>query len=572
MSSPSDTHLMPASKLASMFAVLVGVGVTFGIMMAIVSNVFVIGVRTLTNLRENADFLNFSVGGAELSLAPLVAILIAAMAILFIRKVFGITRWHGPADSIYAAHRTDNELDVRAGMGSTLAAFVSASGGASVGQYGPLVHFGATIGSFLRQVTGNRLTTDIFIGCGVAGAIAAGFNAPIAGVVFAHEAILRHFSVRAVTPIAIASITSAGISKWLFGDNHAFAGVPSISLVETLPVALVAGPVFGIVAVLYMMAIRRSAQIAGSSGLSPARLLLIAAVLTGCVGMVLPEVLGLGTDTVLDMLSMKMALTMLLVIMVAKTVMTALCVGFGLFGGLFSPALFVGAAAGGSLHQMLGAIGITVGGPVMVVCGMAAVASAVIGAPVTGILIMLEMTMSYEYALATMLSVVTAALISQYLYGHSFFDRQLLDRGIDIAQGRGHLEMMELSVETIVSREFLAARPDETKGEIISGMIDKGVSEGYLLHDNRYLGKFTLQELMKLTDDQPVADAADSDAISIKHDASLMQAIEVASDFVGESIPVINRETGQMLGIVTEGDIFRLYLKTQNNIMDLEHS
>lgn len=572
MSSPSDTHLMPASKLASMFAVLVGVGVTFGIMMAIVSNVFVIGVRTLANLRENADFLNFSVGGAELSLAPLVAILIAAMAILAIRKAFGITRWHGPADSIYAAHRTDNELDVRAGMGSTLAAFVSASGGASVGQYGPLVHFGATIGSFLRQVTGNRLTTDIFIGCGVAGAIAAGFNAPIAGVVFAHEAILRHFSVRAVTPIAIASITSAGISKWLFGDNHAFAGVPSISLVETLPVALVAGPVFGIIAVLYMMAIRRSAQIAGSSGLSPARLLLIAAVLTGCVGMVLPEVLGLGTGTVLDMLSMKMALTMLLVIMMAKTVMTALCVGFGLFGGLFSPALFVGAAAGGSLHQMLGAIGITVGGPVMVVCGMAAVASAVIGAPVTGILIMLEMTMSYEYALATMLSVVTAALISQYLYGHSFFDRQLLDRGIDIAQGRGHLEMMELSVETIVSREFLAARPDETKGEIISGMIDKGVSEGYLLHDNRYLGKFTLQELMKLTDDQPVADAADSDAISIKHDASLMQAIEVASDFVGESIPVINRETGQMLGIVTEGDIFRLYLKTQNNIMDLEHS
>jgi len=252
--------------------------------------------------------------------------------------------------------------------------------------------------------------------------------------------------------------------------------------------------------------------------------------------------------------------------------MTALCVGFGLFGGLFSPALFVGAAAGGSLHQMLGAIGITVGGPVMVVCGMAAVASAVIGAPVTGILIMLEMTMSYEYALATMLSVVTAALISQYLYGHSFFDRQLLDRGIDIAQGRGHLEMMELSVETIVSQEFLAARPGETKGKVISRMIDNGVSEGYLLHDDRYLGKFTLQEIMKLTDDQPVADASDSDALSIKHDASLMQAIEVASDFVGESIPVVNRETGQMVGIVTEGDIFRLYLKTQNTIMDLEHS
>jgi CIC family chloride channel protein len=572
MSTSPSGHLLPASKLASMFAVLVGVGVAFGIMMAFVSNVFVIGVRTLARLRENADFLNFSLGGVDLSLAPLVAILIAAMAILVIRKIFGITRWHGPADSIYAAHRTDNELDVKAGMGSTLAAFVSASGGASVGQYGPLVHFGATIGSLLRQVTGNRLTTDIFIGCGVAGAIAAGFNAPVAGVVFAHEAILRHFSVRAVTPIAIASITSAGISKWLFGDNHAFAGVPPISLIETLPVALVTGPLFGVVAVLYMMAIRRSALIAGSSGRSPAQLLLIAAVLTGLVGMVLPEVLGLGTGTVLDMLSMKIALTMLLIILIAKTVMTALCVGFGLFGGLFSPALFVGAAAGGSLHQLLGVVGITVGGPVMVVCGMAAVASAVIGAPVTGILIMLEMTMSYEYALATMLSVVTAALISQYLYGHSFFDRQLLDRGIDIAQGRGHLEMMELSVEKIVSQNFLAARPDETRDAIISRMIDKGVSEGYVLDGERYLGKFTLQEIIKLTAGKRVSDASHPEAISIKHDASLMQAIEIASDFVGESIPVINRQTGKMIGIVTEGDIFQLYLKTQNNIMDLEHS
>ena len=572
MSRSPSGHLLPASKLASMFAVLVGVGVAFGIMMAFVSNVFVIGVRTLTNLRENADFLNFSLGGVDLSLAPLMAILIAAMAILVIRKIFGITRWHGPADSIYAAHRTDNELDVKAGMGSTLAAFVSASGGASVGQYGPLVHFGATIGSLLRQVTGNRLTTDIFIGCGVAGAIAAGFNAPVAGVVFAHEAILRHFSVRAVTPIAIASITSAGISKWLFGDNHAFAGVPSISLVETLPVALMAGPVFGIIAVLYMMAIRRSAQIAGSSGLPPARLLLIAAVLTGCVGMVLPEVLGLGTGTVLDMLSMKMALTMLLVIMVAKTVMTALCVGFGLFGGLFSPALFVGAAAGGSLHQMLGAIGITVGGPVMVVCGMAAVASAVIGAPVSGVLIMLEMTMSYEYAVCAMLSVVIAALVSQQIYSHSFFDRQLLDRGIDISQGRGHLEMMEMSVRGLVSNDYVTVRPTDTKAEVITKMIDQAVSESYLLDGKQFMGKLTLHELLKREDDINLIDAADKETISIKHDASLMQAIEVASTFIGESIPVIDRDTGEMLGVLTEGDIFGIYLSTQNRITDLERS
>jgi len=572
MASSSQNNLMSASQLVPFFALLVGVGVSFGLMMALVTNGFVIGVRNLTHLRENLDLLAFTLGDMTLSLAPLIAILMAALGIIIIRKIFGITRWHGPADSIYAAHRTDNELDVKAGLGSTIAAFVSASGGASVGQYGPLVHFGATIGSFMRQLTGNRLTTDIFIGCGVAGAIAAGFNAPIAGVVFAHEAILRHFSVRAVTPIAVASITSAGVSKWLFGDSHTFAVVPPISLVETLPIALIAGPIFGIVAVLYMLAIRRSAQIAGASGRSPVKLLLIAAVLTGLVGMVLPEVLGLGTGAVLDMLNLKMALTFLLIILVAKTILTALCVGFGLFGGLFSPALFVGAAAGGSLHQILASLGITIGGPVMVVCGMAAVASAVIGAPVTGILIMLEMTMSYEYALATMLSVVTAALISQYLYGHSFFDRQLLDRGIDIAQGRGHLEMMETSIDAIVSQDYLSAGTQDTKAIVLPRMIAQGVSEGYVLDSGRFCGKFTLQALIPLEDNQSIMDAVDADPVFIKHDASILQAIEIASDFVGESIPIIDQDQQEMQGVVTEGDIFSLYLKTQSTIMDLEHS
>jgi CIC family chloride channel protein len=572
MASSSQNNLMSASQLVPFFALLVGVGVSFGLLMALVTNGFVIGVRNLTHLRENLDLLAFTLGDMTISLAPLIAILMAAIGIIIIRKIFGITRWHGPADSIYAAHRTDNELDVKAGLGSTIAAFVSASGGASVGQYGPLVHFGATIGSFMRQLTGNRLTTDIFIGCGVAGAIAAGFNAPIAGVVFAHEAILRHFSVRAVTPIAVASITSAGVSKWLFGDSHAFAVVPPISLVETLPIALVAGPIFGIVAVFYMLAIRRSAQIAGASGRSPVQLLLIAAVLTGLVGMVLPEVLGLGTGAVLDMLNLKMALTFLLIILVAKTVLTALCVGFGLFGGLFSPALFVGAAAGGSLHQILASLGIAIGGSVMVVCGMAAVASAVIGAPVTGILIMLEMTMSYEYALATMLSVVTAALISQYLYGHSFFDRQLLDRGIDIAQGRGHLEMMETSIDAIVSQDYLSASARDTKASVLPRMIAQGVSEGYVLDGRRFCGKFTLQALIPLEDIQSIMDAVDADPVFIKHDASILQAIEIASDFVGESIPIIDQDQHEMQGVVTEGDIFSLYLKTQSTIMDLEHS
>ncbi len=558
--------------LIQMLALLIITGLGFGVLMAFVTNGFVIGVGQLTQMREGLSIFQLTLGNSSLSLTPLLAMLVAAVIIILIRQIFGISRWHGPGDSIYAAHRTDNELDVKAGFGSTLAAFVSASGGASVGQYGPLVHFGATIGSFVRQITGGRLTTDIFIGCGVASAIAAGFNAPIAGVVFAHEAILRHFSVRTVTPIAIASITSAGMSKWIFGDNHAFSGVPDINLVEVLPIALIAGPVFGIIAAIYMLGMRHSTQLIGRSGLTPSQLLFAGAIITGLVGMVLPQILGLGTGVVLDMLNMEFGLAMLLTILVAKVVMTALCLSMGFYGGIFSPALFIGAAAGASIQKLLASIGIMVSGPVMVVCGMAAVASAVIGAPVSGVLIMLEMTMSYDYALAAMLSVVTAALISHHIYGHSFFDRQLLDRGIDISQGRGHLEMMEIPVRDLVSDDYVTAHQSDSKSDVVSRMIAHGVSESYLLDNKIFIGKLTLHELLQQPDDIGLTDAADTDAISIKHDASLMQAIEIASTFVGESIPVINRDNGDLLGVVTEGDIFGLYLSTQNRITDLERS
>ena len=120
---------------------------------------------------------------------------ISAIIILTVKKTLHISRYHGPADVILTAHSNEENLDPKTGCLSTFAAFVSASGGASVGQYGPLVHFGGVMGSLFRRVTGGIFSMDVFIGCGVAGAISAGFGAPIAGIVFAHEAIIKHFSL-----------------------------------------------------------------------------------------------------------------------------------------------------------------------------------------------------------------------------------------------------------------------------------------------------------------------------------------------------------------------------------------
>lgn len=554
--------------------VVIAIGLLFGLVMALMSNGFVKGVQFLSEERDVFSGLKIVIGSSSLSLAPLCGLFIAVGIILIIRRFFKITRFHGPADSIFAAHRTDNELDVRAGIGSTLAAFVSAAGGGSVGQYGPLVHFGATMGSFMRQHTGGRLSTDVFIGCGVAGAIAAGFNAPIAGIIFAHEAILRHFSLRAIAPIAIASITAAGVSKWLFGDSYLFAmDNINVDLIGLLPAALVSGPLFGLIAVLFMISIRISARFAASSGWSPAQLLLTAATLAGIIGMWVPEALGLGTGVVSSILNENTLDVSLIVLFVAKISLTALCIGFGMFGGVFSPALLVGATAGAILGRIFASIGILGTGPGMAICGMAAVASAVIGAPISGVLIILELTMSYEFAVAAMLSVVTSSMVAHILFGHSFFDRQLLDRGIDVSLGRGHIEMMETYVADIAHGGYVQLDPNCSVNNAIKSMVKEEATEAYVLNDNNgFVGKLTLHALLSEKLDSFVIKHIQSDPISIKHDASLQQAIEIASNFVGENIPIINRDTNDFLGVVTEADLFKLYLGLQGRVADLERA
>lgn len=153
-----------------------------GVVMALASSGFVLGVGALGALRGTASAHLPETLQALSPFAPLLTLLLAAGAVLLVRRLFSITRWHGPADSILAAHQSGNTLDVKAGLGSTLAAFLSAGGGASVGQYGPLVHFGATVAALVAKLRRTRVRADTFIGCGVAAAISAGFNAPLAGM------------------------------------------------------------------------------------------------------------------------------------------------------------------------------------------------------------------------------------------------------------------------------------------------------------------------------------------------------------------------------------------------------
>ena len=236
--------------------------IILGLIISVVANLFIEGARYFLSaiFRDNV----VRVGNIDINLLPTVAMVLSAILILTVRKLLGVTKWSGPADSIYALHQQKVGVDVRVGIGSTLAASY------------PLVaslRWAIRPSCPLRGNTSNRTFTysglqiskDVLLACGVAAAISAGFNAPIAGIIFAHEALLRRFSIGAVAPISVASIVASASNHYFGFANLAFeVPLANLELIEVVPFLIVFAPICSAVAIIYMLALRQGTQFAAS--------------------------------------------------------------------------------------------------------------------------------------------------------------------------------------------------------------------------------------------------------------------------------------------------------------------
>ena len=498
---------------------------------------------------------------------------VAALIVHQVKKLNTGKPFQGIADSIFYAHRPDNEADIKSGILSTLAAFISAGGGASVGQYGPLVHFGSTIGSWLKEKLPFQLSLDLYIGGGVAAAISSGFGAPLAGMVFAHEAIMRHYSHKAVLSIAIASCVAFGLSTAVWGESLIFP----ISKVEfdfltILYVSFIAGPVFGIVAIIFMNSLIFFNKLSGKFFSNVLLRYAIAIIALSAIGHFVPEVMGLGTSTVLGAVSGEYVLYFALIILIGKILATSVSLGFGFFGGVFSPALLVGASAGAVVAELFVVVGfLEKFEPALVVSGMAAVTGAVIGAPLCMVVIVMELTSSYIYALASLVGLTLSVSLSHILFGASYFDRQLGARGIDISTGRSGMFLMEKRASDYASLDYIQLHCEDLVRDASRLMSEQNKNEVIVLDTNgQFYGKIELHSLIGKSATSKIEKFVDTNCVTIKHDASLQQAMEAAANFVGEAIPIINRETNQVISVITEGAIFDAYLTVQDTVIDME--
>ncbi|WP_095211379.1 chloride channel protein [Endozoicomonas ascidiicola] len=314
-------------------------------------------------------------------------------------------------------------------------AFIALISGFSVGREGPAVHIGAGVGSYIGQIL--RLpanTLGVLAGCGAAAAIAALFNTPMAGVIFAMEVVMKEYTLESFIPIMASAVMASVVTQTVYGSTTAFQ-IPVIPLasMEELLLTVITALFIGLLAALFirvnLFAIKKKQK----------RLtipLLCAGLLMGIMGVLIPATMGVGYDTIQSLLHGEtFTISFLVILLLAKLVITAVVVGLGVPGGVIGPSLMMGATTGACM-TMIASLFFNISTAQITfhtVTGMIAMMAAVLQAPLAALVTVLEMTQSSEIILPAMLSIVIACLTSSQLCGQQgIFAMQFQVKGLNI--------------------------------------------------------------------------------------------------------------------------------------------
>jgi len=363
----------------------------------------------------------------------------------------------GVADAMHARALGGGHMPVWQGLGSALVSVVSLGGGASAGREGPAVHLGATLGSFLAARFGfSAPQMRTLLAAGAAAAVAASFNAPIAGVLFALEVVLGHYALRASGPIVIASVTGALLARFHLGSSPTFV-IPDYLITGLLdfPAFALLGVVSAGVAIIFMVALMHADTLACRIAMPLWLRPVVGGLLIGVIGIWYPHVLGVGYAATDAALQGQLALGLLMSLVVVKTIATAITLASRFGGGVFSPSLYVGAMTGGAFGMLItqAAPEVIFSTPeVYAIVGMGAVAGAVLGAPLSTLLIAFELTGGYAMTVALMMAISIATALTQGLLGKSFFHWQLERRGLRLYGGPRWRILQTVRVHTFLQR------------------------------------------------------------------------------------------------------------------------
>jgi CIC family chloride channel protein len=496
-------------------------------------------------------------------------LVVGPMIYFFAREAKG----HGVPEVMEAVALRGGVIRKRVVAIKTLASAISIGVGGSVGREGPIVQIGSAIGSSIGQmlnVSQGRMRT--LVGCGAAGGIAATFNAPIAGAMFALEVILGDFGLATFSPIVISAVTATAISRAFLGDFPAFF-VPAYSLVSAweFPLYLLLGVMCAGVGVLFTRVLYKAEDLFDQVPIPEYMKASVGGMIMGCTALVFPHVLGVGYGGIDMALMQHLGWFMMLVLVFMKIIATSLTIGSGLSGGIFAPSLFIGAMAGGAfgslVHPLLPAYTASPGAYAIV--GMAAVVSATTHGPLTAILILFEMTGDYKIILPLMITCIVSCLLAGRLFRDSIYSMKLTRRGIDIRAGREVNVLKGIKVRDVMNPEVETVT-HEMKIEKLAETISKSKFNSFPVLDDRgcLSGILSYQDYSEvlfnpdLKDLVVAGDIASTRVVTVTTEDNLHHAMELFTRRDFSIIPVVDPSDGcRLVGVLTRRDIISAYDK-----------
>ena len=518
----------------------------------------------------------FSLAGIPPQTYPFLLPLMPMLGGLFIGlicKYFpNAVKENGVHKVMYAVALNDGKVRKRTIASCAVTSSITIGSGGSAGREGPTVQIGAAVGSTIGQLL--HLSTErmrVLVGCGAAAGIAASFNAPLAGVLFALEIILGDFAIHTFSPIIIASVIGTVTGRALEGNEVTF-NVPVHELVHPTEIIfyVALGMLCGIVARLFTFVYFYIQQVfeeklKTADIYKPA----IGGLIVGMISIFMPQILGNGYDVMEQALTGQMFWGLAFLLVFMKIICTSITLGSGGMGGVFAPSLFIGAmvgtAFGSSVHFVFPTL--SASAETYSVVGMGAVAGAVMQAPLTNILMLFELTNDYTLILPIMATCIAASYTYQRFTKHSIYMQYLLNKGINIRHGRETSIMNSIKVQDVMSTDITTIAQEMPFRKILE-TISYSKNFYFPVLDNRgdMTGILSFSDIREVIFEEQLGDLlvagelANTKVYSLTPQQNLNEAMEIFSQLDVDQLPVVRSEDKlKVIGMLTRGDMMASY-------------
>ena len=510
------------------------------------------------------------------ALPPLLRLLLPLAGGLFIGLVWQFlkddTRQVGIVHVMERLAHYQGRLPLRNALAQFFGAALSIISGHSVGREGPSVHLGAASGSLLGQwlhLPNNNNRT--LVACGIAAAIAASFNTPLAGVIFSMEVVMMEYSLVSFAPVILAAVTATTLTQLVFGDAPVFS-IPSMQLgsLYELPYVIIMGMALGCLAALFIHLMQHSARL--STGWAVWLRCTLGGGIVGLVALGVPAVMGVGYDTLNQALLGQLGLVLLLVITAAKLLASAVGLGLGLPGGLIGPTLVIGATAGGAMGIIADSwLPGDIASPAFyALIGMGTMMGATLQAPLAALTAMLELTANPHIILPGMLALITGGLVSREVFGkESVYLIMLRARGLDYTDTPLNQALRRIGVASAMERR-IETLPDAVDRERVTAALANEPVWILVTEGNTPVSLMPAADLARQV--QEHAEQKDfelseipaqrQEVAAIDFQATLQEAYSMLHGSGVEALYVVRRTIpgiSRVYGVLTRSDIERSY-------------